>query len=38
VTKQELIELITHLSMYAGWPNGGTAAVIAKEVFEERPA
>jgi 4-carboxymuconolactone decarboxylase len=38
VTKQEVIELITHLTMYAGWANGGTAALIAKEVFEERPA
>ncbi len=23
-------------STYAGWPNAGTAALIAKEVFEER--
>jgi 4-carboxymuconolactone decarboxylase len=38
VTRDEIIELITHLSFYAGWPNGGTAAVIAKEVFQERPA
>jgi 4-carboxymuconolactone decarboxylase len=36
VTKEEIIELITHLSFYAGWPNGGTAALIAKEVFKER--
>src|SRR2546423_648204 len=37
VTKEEIVELITHLTFYGGWPNGGTAAVIAKEVFEERP-
>ena len=36
VTRDELIELITHLTFYAGWPNGGTAALIAKQVFEER--
>jgi hypothetical protein len=36
VTKEEIIEIITHLSFYAGWPNGGTAALIAKEVFKER--
>ena len=24
VTKEEIIEVITHLSFYAGWPNGGT--------------
>jgi 4-carboxymuconolactone decarboxylase len=36
VTKDEIGELITHLAFYAGWPNAGTAAVIAKEVFKER--
>ena len=36
VTKDELVELITHLSFYAGVPNAGTAALIAKEVFKER--
>ena len=36
VKKEELIELITHLAFYAGWPNAGTAALIAKEVFAER--
>ena len=36
VTREEIVELITHLALYAGWPNGGTAALIAKQVFEER--
>ena len=36
VTRDELVELITHLAFYTGWPNGGTAAVVAKEVFTER--
>jgi alkylhydroperoxidase/carboxymuconolactone decarboxylase family protein YurZ len=30
--------LITHLAIYAGWPNAGTAALIAKQVFQERGA
>jgi 4-carboxymuconolactone decarboxylase len=38
VKRDELIELITHLAIYSGWPNAGTAAVIAKEVFAERPS
>lgn len=36
VTKDEIGELITHLAFYAGWPNAGTAALIAKAVFQER--
>ena len=38
VTKDELVEVITHMSFYAGWANAGTAALIAKQVFEERKA
>lgn len=38
VTQEELIEVITHMSFYAGWANAGTAALIAKQVFEERKA
>jgi 4-carboxymuconolactone decarboxylase len=38
VTRDEIVELITHLAFYAGWPNAGTAAVVAKQVFEERKA
>jgi 4-carboxymuconolactone decarboxylase len=38
VTRDEIIELITHLAFYSGWPNAGTAALIAKQVFEERKA
>lgn len=37
VTKDELIEAITHLAFYAGWPTAMTAARLAKEVFEENP-
>ena len=34
VSKEELIELITHLAFYAGWPSAMSAASLAKEVFE----
>jgi 4-carboxymuconolactone decarboxylase len=35
VTKDELIEVITHLAFYAGWPNAMTAVTVAKEVFSK---
>jgi 4-carboxymuconolactone decarboxylase len=34
VTKDEIIELITHLAFYSGWPTAMSAAALAKEVFE----
>src|SRR5262252_7400383 len=34
VTKTELIEMITHLAFYAGWPVAMSAASVAKDVFE----
>jgi len=33
VTQEELIETITHLAFYAGWPSAVTAIGVAKEVF-----
>ena len=33
VKKEELIEAITHLAFYSGWPNAMSAILIAKEVF-----
>jgi 4-carboxymuconolactone decarboxylase len=33
LTKDELIETITHLAFYSGWPNAMSAIMIAKEVF-----
>lgn len=33
VTQDELVELITHLAFYAGWPTAMTAMRAAKEVF-----
>ena len=35
VTEDELIEAITHLAFYAGWPNAVTAISVAKEVFQK---
>lgn len=33
VTKNELIEVITHLAFYSGWPNSMSAIMMAKEIF-----
>lgn len=33
VTDEELIEVITHLAFYAGWPSAVTAIGVAREVF-----
>ena len=35
LTQEELIEAITHLAFYAGWPNAVTAISVAKEVFQK---
>lgn len=35
VTRDEIIETITHLAFYSGWPPAMTALQIAKRVFEE---
>jgi 4-carboxymuconolactone decarboxylase len=36
VTREELIEAITHLAFYAGWPTANTAIGIARGVFAEQ--
>ena len=33
MTETELVEVITQLAFYAGWPSGVSAAMVAKEVF-----
>lgn len=35
VTKDEMVELITHLAFYAGWPKAWSAFGIAKEIFTD---
>jgi 4-carboxymuconolactone decarboxylase len=36
VTQDEIIETITHLAFYSGFPTAITAATITKEVFADR--
>ena len=36
LTEAELVEAITHLAFYAGWPSAVTASVVAREVFEKK--
>jgi len=33
VSEQELVEVITHLAFYAGWPSAMSAIMLAKELF-----
>ena len=35
VNREELIEVITHLAFYSGWPTANTALPIAERVFNE---
>lgn len=37
VTREEISELITHITFYIGWPAGVNAARRAQEVFDSRP-
>jgi 4-carboxymuconolactone decarboxylase len=35
VSREELVEVITHLAFYSGWPTANSAVAIARRVFEE---
>ncbi|MBM3528448.1 MAG: carboxymuconolactone decarboxylase family protein [Alphaproteobacteria bacterium] len=35
LTEEELVEAITHLAFYSGWPNAVGAVAIAREVFKK---
>jgi 4-carboxymuconolactone decarboxylase len=35
VTRDEIIEVITHLAFYSGWPTASTALTVARQVFGE---
>jgi len=35
VTRAEMVEVITHLAFYAGWPKAWAAFAMAKEIFGE---
>jgi 4-carboxymuconolactone decarboxylase len=36
LSEAELVEAITHLAFYSGWPNAVTAVGVAKEVFQKK--
>jgi 4-carboxymuconolactone decarboxylase len=38
ISRNELVELITHLAFYSGWPTANSAVAVAKRVFEEAGA
>jgi len=35
VTEEELVETITHLAFYSGWPNAVSVVAVAKDVFRK---
>lgn len=35
LTEQELIEAITHLAFYAGWPKAMSAMALAQQIFAQ---
>jgi 4-carboxymuconolactone decarboxylase len=37
LTKEELVEMITHMAFYSGWPSAVTAATHAHQIFAEEP-
>ena len=37
VTRDEIVEEITQLAFYSGWPTAMSALAIAKKVFSEKP-
>lgn len=36
VTKDELVEAITHMAFYSGWPTAMSALILAKDIFAQR--
>lgn len=38
VTREELIEMITHMAFYAGWPSAVTASLRAREILGDADA
>lgn len=35
ITKDEAVEIVTHLAFYAGWPKAWSAMALIKEVYGE---
>jgi len=38
VTQEEIVEMITHLAFYVGWPNAMSAVTRAKELLTRKEA
>lgn len=36
VKEEEIVEAITHLAFYSGWPNAVSAVSVAREVFKQK--
>ena len=36
LTEEELVEAITHLAFYSGWPNAVSAVAVARDVFQKK--
>ena len=36
ISKEEILEMFTHVAHYAGWPTGVNASRVAKEVFSSK--
>jgi 4-carboxymuconolactone decarboxylase len=36
LTKDEIVEAITHVMFYGGWPTGVNGAAVAADVFQQR--
>jgi 4-carboxymuconolactone decarboxylase len=34
LTEEELVEVITHMAFYSGWPSAVSAVAVAKDVFD----
>lgn len=37
LTRQEIVEAMTHLAFYAGWPRAASALQAAKQLFDQTP-
>ncbi|WP_195340292.1 carboxymuconolactone decarboxylase family protein [Fusobacterium sp. 1001295B_180824_G3] len=35
ITKEEIVEIITHIAFYVGWPKAWSAFNIAKEIYKD---
>ncbi|QJU57380.1 carboxymuconolactone decarboxylase family protein [Sphingomonas sp. AP4-R1] len=38
VTREELVELVTHLAFYSGWPTANTAIPVLRKAFVDADA